>query len=106
MGSRVSVFCCERAKRNINRSEILVLKQHISHTYDRDSAFANSRPLQTDTFLFPLIHSLHVLFSSNKFFEMPVKFVKEIRYILTRIGQDIADIHSEQVGSQFKMQIL
>ncbi len=33
----------------------------------RYSAFANSCPLQTDTFLFPLIHSHHVLLSSNKF---------------------------------------
>ncbi len=31
------------------------------------SAFANSCPLQTDTFLFPLIHSHHVLLPSNKF---------------------------------------
>ncbi len=31
------------------------------------SAFANSCPLQTDTFLFPLIHSHNVLLSSNKF---------------------------------------
>ncbi len=30
------------------------------------SAFANSCPLQTDTFLFPLIHSHNVLLSSNK----------------------------------------
>ncbi len=32
------------------------------------SAFANSCPLQTDTFLFPLIHSHNVLLSSNKFY--------------------------------------
>ncbi len=32
------------------------------------SAFANSCPLQTDTFLFPLIHSHNVLPSSNKFY--------------------------------------
>ncbi len=32
------------------------------------SAFANSCPLQTDTFLFPLIHSHKVLPSSNKFY--------------------------------------
>ncbi len=31
------------------------------------SAFANSCPLQTDTFLFPLIHSHNVILSSNKF---------------------------------------
>ncbi len=31
------------------------------------SAFANSCPLQTDTFLFPLIHSHTVVLSSNKF---------------------------------------
>ncbi len=31
------------------------------------SAFANSCPMQTDTFLFPLIHSHNVIFSSNKF---------------------------------------
>ncbi len=31
------------------------------------SAFANSCPLQTDTFRFPLIQSRHVLLSSNKF---------------------------------------
>ncbi len=31
------------------------------------SAFANSCPLQTDTFLFPLIHSHNVKFASNKF---------------------------------------
>ncbi len=31
------------------------------------SAFANSCPLQTDTFLFPLIHSHNLKFSSNKF---------------------------------------
>ncbi len=31
------------------------------------SAFANSCPLQTDTFLFPLIHSHDVILSSNKF---------------------------------------
>ncbi len=31
------------------------------------SAFANSCPLQTDTFLFPLIHSHKVVLSSNKF---------------------------------------
>ncbi len=31
------------------------------------SALANSCPLQTDTFLFPLIHSHNVLLSSNKF---------------------------------------
>ncbi len=36
----------------------------INHQY---SAFANSCPLQTDTFLFPLIHSHHALLSSNKF---------------------------------------
>ncbi len=32
------------------------------------SAFANSCPLQIDTFLFPLIHSHNVLLSSNKFY--------------------------------------
>ncbi len=31
------------------------------------SAFANSCPLQTDTFLFPFIHSHNVILSSNKF---------------------------------------
>ncbi len=31
------------------------------------SAFANSCPLQTATFLFPLIHSHNVILSSNKF---------------------------------------
>ncbi len=31
------------------------------------SAFANSCPLQTDTFLFPLIHNHNVILSSNKF---------------------------------------
>ncbi len=31
------------------------------------SAFANSCPMQTDTFLFPLIHSHNVILSSNKF---------------------------------------
>ncbi len=31
------------------------------------SAFANSRPLQTDTFLFPLVHSHNILLTSNKF---------------------------------------
>ncbi len=31
------------------------------------SAFANSCTLQSDTFLFPLIHSHHVLLSPNKF---------------------------------------
>ncbi len=31
------------------------------------SAFANSCPLQTDTFLFSLIHSHNVILSSNKF---------------------------------------
>ncbi len=31
------------------------------------SAFANSCPLQTDPFLFPLIHSHNALLSSNKF---------------------------------------
>ncbi len=31
------------------------------------SAFANSCPLQTDTFLFPLIHSHNVPLSSNSF---------------------------------------
>ncbi len=31
------------------------------------SPFANSCPLQTDTFLFPLIHSHSVILSSNKF---------------------------------------
>ncbi len=31
------------------------------------SAFANSCPLQTDTFRVPLIHSRHILLSSNKF---------------------------------------
>ncbi len=31
------------------------------------SAFANSCPLQTDTFLFPLIHSHNVILPSNKF---------------------------------------
>ncbi len=36
-------------------------------THQAYSAFANSCPLQTDTFLFPLIHSHHVLLSSNKF---------------------------------------
>ncbi len=30
------------------------------------SAFANSCPLQTDTFLFPLIHSPNIVLSSNK----------------------------------------
>ncbi len=35
--------------------------------FDDYSAFANSCPLQTDTFLFPLIHSHNVLLSSNKF---------------------------------------
>ncbi len=33
----VSVFCCERAKRNINRAGILIFKQHISHAYDPDN---------------------------------------------------------------------
>ncbi len=28
--SRVCVFCCERAKRSINRSEISIFKQHVS----------------------------------------------------------------------------
>ncbi len=32
------------------------------------SAFANSCPLQTDTFLFALIHSHNVILSSNKFY--------------------------------------
>ncbi len=40
-------------------------KNYKTHTY---SAFANSCPLQTDTFLFPLIHSHNVLPSSNKFY--------------------------------------
>ncbi len=31
------------------------------------SAFANSCPLQTDTFLFALIHSHNFILSSNKF---------------------------------------
>ncbi len=31
------------------------------------SPFANSCPLQTDTFLYPLIHSHNVILSSNKF---------------------------------------
>ncbi len=35
-----------------------------SHLY---STFANSCPLQTDPFLFPLIHSHNALLSSNKF---------------------------------------
>ncbi len=41
------------------------------HYYDMAfnyySAFANSCPLQTDTFLFPLIHIHHVQLSSNEF---------------------------------------
>ncbi len=32
------------------------------------SAFANSCPLQTDPFLFPVIHSHNVILSSNKFY--------------------------------------
>ncbi len=35
--------------------------------YGDYSAFANSCPMQTDTFLFPLIHSHNVILSSNKF---------------------------------------
>ncbi len=35
---------------------------------DHYSAFANSCPLQIDTFRFPLIHSHNVLVSSNKFY--------------------------------------
>ncbi len=38
-----------------------------SMTQPRYRAFVNSRPLQTDTFLFPLIHSHNVILSSNKF---------------------------------------
>ncbi len=37
---------------------------HLPKSY---SAFAYSCPLQTNTFVFPLIHSHHVLLSSNKF---------------------------------------
>ncbi len=32
--SWVCVFCCERAKRSTNRSEISVFKQHVSPVYD------------------------------------------------------------------------
>ncbi len=35
--SWVCLFCCERAKRSINRSEISVFKQHVSPTYDLDN---------------------------------------------------------------------
>ncbi len=39
----------------------------VLNTYDNYRAFANSCPLQTYIFLFPLIHSHNVLLSSNKF---------------------------------------
>ncbi len=47
--------------RNAERSYYI---QNLSWSY---SAFANSCPLQTDTFLFPLIHSHNAILSSNKF---------------------------------------
>ncbi len=45
----------------------LLLKNCLFNRVQEYSAFANSCPLQTDTFLFPLIHSHNVIFSSNKF---------------------------------------
>ncbi len=42
-------------------------KDKANMVYFDYSAFANSCPLLTDTFLFPLIHSDHFLSSSNKF---------------------------------------
>ncbi len=41
-----------------------VLIERSRNTY---SAFANSCPLQIDTFVFPLIHSHHIVLSFNKF---------------------------------------
>ncbi len=42
----------------------------LAHSYvGTYSAFANSCPLQTDPFLFPLVHSHNVLLSSNKFYQ-------------------------------------
>ncbi len=43
------------------------LNERASNGYPDYSAFANSCPLQTDTFLFPLIHNHNVILSSNKF---------------------------------------
>ncbi len=42
----------------------VLIKVLLTYLY---SAFANSCPLQTDTFLFPLIHRHNVTPSSNKF---------------------------------------
>ncbi len=44
-----------------------IIKIILSQVLGHYSAFANSCPLQTDTFVFPLIHSHNVILSSNKF---------------------------------------
>ncbi len=58
------VYCATSCKTFSSRTHVRHVVEHKSYTY---SAFANSCPLQTDTFLFPLIYSHNVIFSSNKF---------------------------------------
>ncbi len=55
----VYVFCCERAKLCINRSEILVFKIY--------SVFSNSCPASTDIILFFIAFSRYCRFSSVMF---------------------------------------
>ncbi len=48
--------------------ELLIIQNvHAAKSSDTYSAFANSCPMQIDTFLFPLIQSHNVILSSNKF---------------------------------------
>ncbi len=49
------------------RHEEISLALGIHYQVEKYSAFVYSCPLQTDTFLFPLIYSHNVKFSSNKF---------------------------------------
>ncbi len=51
-------------KSALQPSSFTQIKQDLKY-----SAFANSCPLQTDTFLFPLIHSHNAQLSSNMFYK-------------------------------------
>ncbi len=60
------------------------------------SAFANSCPLQTDAFLFPLIHSHNVLLSSNQF-----------KYCNERLGRQIPGMeYPHEVTFKVKLAII
>ncbi len=60
-------FAC-RVVKHWNRLLLSVQSVPEQRAFKNDySAFANSCPMQTDTFLFPLIHCHNVILSSNKF---------------------------------------